>query len=71
MKRSEFVKLVNDLADDEMKYLKSQITVGESSSAKEELLGLIVRLYVELPAMSARIAATIIEKSGLIQFDPE
>lgn len=71
MKRSEYVKLVNDLADSELEYLKTQIMARESSSAKEELASLIARLYLELPSMSARISATIIEKSGLIQFDPE
>lgn len=71
MKRSEFVKLVNGLADTELEYLKSQIESRKSSSPTEELGSLLGLLYVELPAMSARIAATIIEKSDLIHFDPE
>lgn len=71
MKRSEFVKLVNDLADDELNYLKSQIGSRKSSTPAEELGNLLGLLYAELPAMSARIAATIIERSNLIHFDPE
>lgn len=71
MKRSEFVKLVNDLADDELEYLKNEIDSQKSSSSSEEIGKLLALLYLELPAMSARIAATIIEKSDLIHFDPE
>lgn len=71
MKRSEFVKLVNDLADTELDHLKAQIGAKESSTPTEELGHLLALLYVELPAMSARIAATIIEKSDLIHFAPE
>lgn len=69
MKRSEYVNLVNEIAQAEAKYLADEVKKARETS--EPVTYLMAFLCTELPSMSARIAASIIEKSGAILFDPE
>ncbi len=69
MKRSEYVKLVNDIAEAEREYLNAEIEKADTE--KDKFAYLMAALFCEMPSMSARIAGSIIEKSGVIQFDPE
>lgn len=69
MKRSEYVDLVNEIAQAEEKYLVDEVKKARETS--DPVAYLMAFLCTELPGMSARIAASIIEKSGVILFDPE
>jgi hypothetical protein len=69
VKRSEYVKLVNDIAEKESEYLNAQI--GKAATQPDYLAYVLAVLCSELPTMSARIAGEIIEKTGVIQIDPE
>ena len=69
MKRSEYVKLVNDIAEKESEYLNTQI--DKAATQPDQFAYLLAVLCSELPVMSARIAGEIIETAGVIQIDPE
>lgn len=73
MKRSEYDKFVQEAVDAEMRHLETEMKeiYAQSESLTDSIARLIALLSSELPAMSARISTSVVESSGLIQFDPE
>lgn len=71
MKRSEFVKLVNDISSNESARFNKEIAEALTKQDTNGIAEVVAMLVVELPSLAAKIAATIIEKADLIQFDPE
>ena len=65
MKRSEFDKIVADVS----KETASQLQAALRDRAEDADPYLV--LIAELPFATARAAAEIMTRSGLIQFDPE
>ena len=71
MKRSEFVKIINDVAAAESERIKQEAIDAMRAKDKDGIQNTIAMLAAELPRTSARIAAQIIEKADMIQFEPE
>ena len=71
MKRSEFVKIVNEVADAERNRIKQELDSISAEKNIEKLAKTFAVLVDEIPFTSACTAAMIIEKSGLLVFDPE
>ena len=71
MKRSEYVALVNEVMDAETAYIRKTMTSIQESENKDMLAELLASAILEIPACAARTAGTIIERAGLIDFEPE
>lgn len=71
MKRSEYVALVNEVMNSETARIRKTLTNLQESDNKDMLAELLASAILEIPACAARTAGTIIEKAGLIDFEPE
>lgn len=71
VKRSEYVDLVNSVMDDETERIREEIMNIKDSEDNQKLIELIVSVINDIPACAARTAGAIIEKAGLIEFEPE
>lgn len=71
MKRSEYVKIVNDVMEVESTRISKQIAELPAKDDSKALAHLLANIALEIPGCAARSAGAIIEKAGLIQFAPE
>lgn len=71
VKRSEYVDLVNSVMDEEAVRIREEIMNIKDSEDDHKLVELIVSVIYDIPACAARTAGAIIEKAGLIEFEPE
>lgn len=71
MKRSEYVKIVNDVMEAESSRIRKQLAEIPAKDDSRALAQLLATIALELPGCAARSAGAIIEKAGLIQFDSE
>lgn len=73
MKRSEFVKIVNDVADEERNaaWENAKKVMADAETSTEIIGKLLVEAIAQAAEIAARSAAKIIERSGLAQFDDE
>ena len=74
MKRSEFVEIVNEVADEEHQALVKSFR--DVLAQKEENPGTLLakalaQVVNEMPIVASRVAATIIEKSGFVEFESD
>lgn len=65
MKRSEFSEIVSEVAYEHMSAIRK--TVQESEDKADAFVGAIA----EMPAISARITADILVRSGLLQLEDD
>lgn len=71
MKRSEYVALVNEVMDAETARIRKAFVNLRESDSKDIIAELLASAILEIPTCAARTAGAIIEKAGLIEFDPE
>lgn len=70
MKRSEFVNIVNEVADAEAKRVAETVT-SKASEESESFEKMLAAAILEISTTSARTTALIIEKLGLVHFENE
>lgn len=68
MKRSEFVDLVNEIAQEERVKIADVLNEA-STNSQQPFVDMIAELAVQIANVSARTTAKIIEQSGLMTFD--
>ena len=68
MKRSEFVDLVNAIAQEERKNIAKHLTEVYKTSGQPSI-DVFVQGFLQAAEVSARTTAKIIENTGLISFD--
>ncbi|MFR3238103.1 MAG: hypothetical protein ACLTOU_06200 [Acutalibacter sp.] len=71
VKRSEYVALVNEVMNSETVRIRKTLTNLQESDNKDMLAELLASAILEIPVCAARTAGAIIEKAGLIDFEPE
>lgn len=71
MKRSEYVALVNSVMDAETERIRKEILSIIDSDDTHKLVECLVSAIHQIPTCAARTAGSIIEKAGLIDFEPE
>lgn len=67
MKHSEFVEMVNTVAMDERNRTADRINA--IANDKDAIAKMIAESLLQASEISARVTATIIEKSGLLRFE--
>ena len=72
MKRSEFAKIVNAVADDEAVRIAKAVDDSRKDAANNyELAKMIATVISEIPAIAARTTAEILIRSGIISVDDD
>lgn len=74
MKRSEFVEIVNKVADEEHQALVkslSDVLAQKEGDPGILLAKALAQVVNEMPVVASRVAAAIIEKSGLVEFEAD
>ena len=69
MKRSEFVQIVNEVADSEKERISAEIRTAVDQSSDDKLASLISEIALQIPITAARTCGQIIERSGIAVFD--
>lgn len=70
MKRTEFVDLVNEIAQEERVQIADAVTKIAANS-QQPFTDMLAELALQIADTSARTTAKIIEQSGLVTFDEQ